>query len=60
MLHQRGRSFAGERQFQRRRCLPLMDVQNALSPADVLKADGDDLTGPQSVGSNQQEHGVVA
>jgi hypothetical protein len=37
-----------------------MDSQDALSPTDVIEADSDDLAGAQSVGSNQQEHGVVA
>lgn len=37
-----------------------MDSQDALPPADVIETDNDDLAGTQSVGSNQQEHGVVA
>src|SRR5215469_346576 len=60
MLHQRGRDFIGQRQFQRRRGLGLADSQTALSPAKVIEAEGYYFTGPQSVGGNQQKHRVVA
>ena len=60
MLHQRGQDLIGERQFQRRGGLALMDSQDALSPTDVVEADGNDLAGAQSVGSDQQKHRVVA
>lgn len=43
-------SFTGKRQFQRQRYFPLMTVQDAWSPTDVFKANGDDLTGAQSPG----------
>src|SRR5467141_869656 len=39
MLHNRGRDFVGQRQFQGRRSLMLMDSQTALSPAKVIKCD---------------------
>ena len=36
-----------------------MDSQTALPPTDVVEADGNDLAGAQSVGSDQQKHRVV-
>jgi len=60
MLRQRGRDFIGQRQFQRRRGLGLVDSQTALSPANVIEGEGYYFTGPQSVGGNQQKHRIVA
>src|ERR1035438_10371900 len=45
MLYQRRHNLIGERQFQRRGGLTLMDTQDALPPADVLQADGNHLAG---------------
>jgi hypothetical protein len=45
MLHQRGQDLIGERQFQRRGCLALVDSQDALSPMDVVEGDGHYLAG---------------
>ena len=60
MLHHCGRDFIGQRQFQKRRGLGLVDSQTALSPANVIEGEGYYFTGPQSVGGNQQKHRVVA
>ena len=45
MLHQRGQDLIGERQFQSRGGLALVDLQDALSPMDVVEGDGDHLAG---------------
>src|SRR5580658_7060562 len=37
-----------------------MDPQAALSPADVIQADGDNLTGAESIGGDHQKHRVIA
>src|SRR6202163_2134592 len=37
-----------------------MDSQAALPPADVVQAEGDDLTGAESIGGDQQKHRVIA
>ena len=57
MLHQRGRDLIGQRQFQGRGGLALLDSQDALSLMDVVEGDGNHFAG---VGSNQQKHRVVA
>ncbi len=40
MLRQRGQDLIGERQFQRRGGLALVDSQDALSPMDVVEGNG--------------------
>ena len=37
-----------------------MDSQTALSPTDIVQADGDDLAGAESISGNQEKHRVVA
>ena len=37
-----------------------MDAQAALTPTNVVEADGDDLAGSESISSDQQKHCVVA
>src|ERR1051325_3943650 len=59
MLHQRRQDLIGERQFQRRGGLALVDSQDALSPMDIVESDGHHLAGAQSVGGDQQKHRVV-
>src|ERR1700678_4169138 len=37
-----------------------MDSQAALTPTNIVEAHGNDFTGAEPVGSNQQEHCVIA
>src|SRR3989442_1771909 len=59
VLYKRGQDLIGERQFQRRGGLALMDSQDALSPTDVVEADGNDLAGAEPIGGDQEKHRIV-
>ena|ERR1700726_555919 len=37
-----------------------MDSQTALTPTNIVEAQGNDLTGAEPVGSDQQEHCIIA
>src|SRR6516162_11478512 len=60
MLHQRIGDFPGQRQFQKRGSLTLMNSQTGFSPTNVIEGNSCYLAAPQSVGRHQQEHRVVA
>ena len=60
MLQQSSRYFVGQREFQRGRCLTLMDAENSLSPRNVIQRECNDLAGAQTISGDQDKYRVVA